>query len=61
MMLTEEDIKEFQQIYNQASGQKISSDEARKEAVKLIDLMRIVTSRLSEDSKDNSNLIINKR
>lgn len=61
MFLTEEDIKQFQDIIWQAFGKKISSDEARQEAVKLITLMRIITNNLSGDSKDNSNLIINKR
>jgi hypothetical protein len=59
-MLSEKDIKEFQHIYFQTFGKKISSDLARQEAVKLIDLMRIITGSLSGNSRGNFNHLINK-
>ena len=60
MFLSEEEVEEFKLIYKKASGKEISNDEAREEATKLIELMRIIVDGLTMDIKDNSNFIIGK-
>lgn len=41
-MLSEDDIKKFQEIYQKEFGKEISKEEALKQGTKLITLMKIV-------------------
>ncbi len=41
-MLSEEDVKKFQEIYKKEFGKKISKEEALEQGIKLITLIKII-------------------
>jgi len=56
-MLSENDIKKFQQIYKKQYGKDISKEEALRQGTKLLTLMKVILKQyLKHNKTDNSNV-----
>lgn len=53
-MLTEAQIKEFQQVYKKQFNKEISSEEALEQGTKLITLMKILAGQYNKDINKSS-------